>query len=214
MSLVVRSVVPGTDTVRARRQPSRISHHWYTRGSMTKMRSPGASPAPSLDHLVGPEPERLGNGKPEGLGRLEIDDKLELGGLLDGEIGRLGTLEDAAYLHPGPLKHVRVAGPVGYQPADIHELLGSKHRWNACLRGKLDDGNSVAEGQRIGKDQECHAPLLQRRQATRQAFRALDLDRFDLDAQHASRLSQFVQRDFRGGNGGIPDHRDTRASRR
>jgi hypothetical protein len=43
-----------------------------------------------LDDLIRLEEQRLRNRQPECLGRLEVDDKLELRGLLDGEIGRFG----------------------------------------------------------------------------------------------------------------------------
>ena len=51
-----------------------------------------AIPKPSLDHLIRPVEEGLGNRQPEGLRCLQVDDQLELRGLLHGEIPRLGTL--------------------------------------------------------------------------------------------------------------------------
>src|SRR3989442_15540208 len=48
----------------------------------------------SLDDLVGPDQQRLGNRQAERPGGLEVDDQLELGRLLDGEIGRLGAFEN------------------------------------------------------------------------------------------------------------------------
>ena len=39
---------------------------------------------PSLDHLIRPLQERRRDRQAEGLGGLEVDDQLELGGLLDG----------------------------------------------------------------------------------------------------------------------------------
>jgi hypothetical protein len=45
-----------------------------------------------FDHLVRPQEERLWNCEPEHLGRLEVDDQLELGRLLDGKITRLNAL--------------------------------------------------------------------------------------------------------------------------
>jgi hypothetical protein len=49
---------------------------------------------PSLDHLVRPLQERLRNRQAERLRGLEVDDQLELRRLLDGQVGRLGALED------------------------------------------------------------------------------------------------------------------------
>ena len=41
----------------------------------------------SLDHLVRPQQQRRRDRQAERLGGLEVDDQLELGGLLDGEVG-------------------------------------------------------------------------------------------------------------------------------
>jgi hypothetical protein len=51
-----------------------------------------------LDHLVRPEKEERGNRDPEGLRRLEVDDQLELRGLLHGQVGRVGPLQDAIHI--------------------------------------------------------------------------------------------------------------------
>src|SRR5438445_2462137 len=40
-----------------------------------------------FDHLIRPQQQRLRDRQPERLGGLEVDDQLELGGLLDGKIG-------------------------------------------------------------------------------------------------------------------------------
>ena len=70
--------------------------------------------------------DRLRDRQTERLGGLEVDHQLELDRLLDWEVGRLGAFEDSAHLGPRPLKHVGVAGPVGYEPACVHELLGAE----------------------------------------------------------------------------------------
>ena len=43
-----------------------------------------------FDHLIRPQQERGRDREAEGLSGLEIDDEFELGGLLDGEVGRRG----------------------------------------------------------------------------------------------------------------------------
>src|SRR4029077_13098998 len=48
----------------------------------------------SLDHLVGPLQERGRDRQPEGLGGLEVDEQVVLGGLLDRQIAGLCALED------------------------------------------------------------------------------------------------------------------------
>jgi hypothetical protein len=50
--------------------------------------------AASFDHLVGTREQRLRDGKAERLCGFQIDDKLELGWLLDGEIAGLRTMQN------------------------------------------------------------------------------------------------------------------------
>ena len=59
----------------------------------------------SFDDVVRPEEYRRRKREAQGLGRLEVDDQLELGGLLDREIRRPGTLENADDEHRGPPEH-------------------------------------------------------------------------------------------------------------
>src|SRR5262249_47143595 len=52
--------------------------------------------AHSFDHLVGTTEQRDREGEPERVRGLEIGDHFGLAGLLDGKVGRLLALEDAA----------------------------------------------------------------------------------------------------------------------
>ena len=54
-------------------------------------------PHRSLDDLIRPLQERLGDGEAEGLGGLEVEDQLEFRGLLDRECGGLGPFEDLVH---------------------------------------------------------------------------------------------------------------------
>jgi hypothetical protein len=47
-----------------------------------------------LAHLIRPSQERLRDRQADGLGGLEVDEELELAGLLDREVARPGVLED------------------------------------------------------------------------------------------------------------------------
>src|SRR5713101_1966184 len=68
-----------------------------------------------LDDLVGADQERLGNGQAEGFSGLEVDEQLELGGLLDGKVGRLGTLENLVDVDGGATPHIDAARPIANQ---------------------------------------------------------------------------------------------------
>jgi len=47
-----------------------------------------------LDHAIRPKQDRLWDRQPQGLGRLEVYHQLELRGLLDGQIARLGAFQN------------------------------------------------------------------------------------------------------------------------
>ena len=54
--------------------------------------------ASSLDHLVGAQQERLWDFEAEGFCSGQIDDEIEFGRLLDGEVRRLGALQDFVHV--------------------------------------------------------------------------------------------------------------------
>src|SRR5262245_54196212 len=58
------------------------------------VRLPPVCPARLLDHLVRPEQDLRGNREAKGLGGLEVDHELKPPGALDGQVARLGPLED------------------------------------------------------------------------------------------------------------------------
>src|SRR5215207_6089209 len=81
----------------------------------------------SFDHLVGLRLKRERNGEAERACRLEIDDQLELGGPLDGQVGGFRALQDLVDIGRGLPVHMRVARPVGHQAAGLDELAVRMH---------------------------------------------------------------------------------------
>src|SRR6266851_796904 len=76
----------------------------------------------SLDHLIRPLQERRRDRQAEGLGGLEVDHQLELGGLLHREIGGLGALEDLVYVDGGASVYFSHVCSVGHQASSLHRL--------------------------------------------------------------------------------------------
>src|SRR5215472_1506448 len=68
----------------------------------------GTPAASLLDHLIRPQEERLRDRQSEGLGGLEVDDELELGGLLYREVAGLRPLQN--------LVHVCRSAPIDVSP--------------------------------------------------------------------------------------------------
>ena len=54
-----------------------------------------------LDDLIRPPQQRRRDRQAEGLGGLEVDDQLELRGLLDGKLARLFALQDPVHIRGG-----------------------------------------------------------------------------------------------------------------
>src|SRR4051794_27631817 len=89
----------------------------------------------SFDHLVGAEQERLRHGEAEGLGGLEVDRKLELDRLLDGEVGRLGALQDAVDITSRAAEQIDPVDAIGDQTAVGGEGPDRIERRHVKLRG-------------------------------------------------------------------------------
>src|SRR5262249_17782123 len=87
-----------------------------------------SAPVHLLNDLVRPRQHRGRDREAEGLRRLEVDDELELGGLLDGEVGRLGALEESVDVAGRAAMQVGKVRPIGHQPAAVDSFLDLVHR--------------------------------------------------------------------------------------
>ena len=95
----------------------------------------------------------------ERLGRLQVDDELELGRQLDRHFGWLLALEDAAGIDAGLAKLVRKVRSVAHQPAGFGKLAPMVQRGKRMARRQRDELHATADEQRVGTDQECIGPL-------------------------------------------------------
>ena len=76
---------------------------------------------PSLDHVIRPLQERRRDREAERLGGLEVDDQLELTGLLDGEVARLRALQDLVHVSDCPRVHAGQVRAIRDKPARPNE---------------------------------------------------------------------------------------------
>src|SRR3954454_20898148 len=108
---------------------------------MHSLREPGASSpkAASLDHLVGLRLQGQLDRDAERPSSPAIDDELELGRLLDRQIGRLAPLEYLVGINREPAVNVREARPVEHQSTSFHELAPATDCRQPVFRGKLRD---------------------------------------------------------------------------
>src|SRR5713101_3479590 len=101
---------------RTRRTPAPITIHANTGLLMV------ASFGSLLDDLIRPQQERLRNREPDGLRRLEVDDQLELGRLLDGQVGRLGALQDLVNMAGSTPKEICDARTIAHERTRLGEF--------------------------------------------------------------------------------------------
>src|SRR5262245_54253121 len=84
--------------------------------------------APLLDHLIGSGEDRRRDGQPEGFGGLEVDDELELGRLLDRQIGGLGTLENLVHVNGSAPVEVKNVRAIRHEATGVDMELQGEHR--------------------------------------------------------------------------------------
>src|SRR5215475_13917654 len=91
-------------------------------------RRPTRASAPRLrDHLVRASQDGLWNRQPDRLGRLEVDDKFELGGLLDRQIGGIRPLEDLVHIHGDAAELIGIVRAVAEEGPCLRILLRRRH---------------------------------------------------------------------------------------
>src|SRR5438034_399862 len=81
----------------------------------------------------------------ERLGGLEVDDELELLGLLDGHVAGLGPFEDLVLVACGTPKQVRNVGSISQKAASIHSFPPWVHCWQPVLRCEVCEASSLTE---------------------------------------------------------------------
>src|SRR5436309_8495780 len=93
----------------------------------------------SLDYLVGARLQRQRHVEPQRSCSLEINDKLELGRLLDRQVRRLFTLQDAAGVNSGLTIGFGMANAVARQSARRDEFAPGINRGDCMAAGERHD---------------------------------------------------------------------------
>src|SRR5262249_37844963 len=107
--------------------------------------------------VVGAAPQRQRHGEPEGLGGLEVQDHLDACGPLDGQVGRLLALEDAAGVVSEHARLVCEGPSIGHKTAGCREFAVRVDRRYLMARRQCDDLISMIPKEYVAARQE-HAP--------------------------------------------------------
>jgi len=100
-----------------------------------------------LDHLVGAAKQRDGECEAERLGSFHVDDQFDFRGLLDWQVGRLLTLEDAADIDADLAMSIRNAGAIAHQTASGGKFaIRGVEGWRNPIRGSAGCCARAASG--------------------------------------------------------------------
>ena len=99
---------------------------------------------PSLYYLIGAKKEGGRNGESEKFRRVAVDHELELRGLLDGEIGGLGALENLVYVGSCAPVQFRDIRTVRHQASGVHDGPKPVDGWQSVPGGQLYDAGSMS----------------------------------------------------------------------
>src|SRR5262249_6617592 len=114
---------------------------------------------PSPDELVRSDEEGLWDGKSKGLSGLEVDDELELGGLLDREISGLGPFENLVYVDGRPPHSVGDAWPIRQETARLGELTQPAHHRQPAPDRVVRNSCSVKNKHRVPENDDGARPF-------------------------------------------------------
>src|SRR5262245_2205579 len=108
----------------------------------------------SFDHLVRAGEQGRWDFEPDAFCGAEIDHQLEFRGLDDGQVGRLGTFEDAARVNADEAIRLSVDWSVTDEAADLCELAPAVQCRNPIMVGERHDLLASTEQEWIKADKQ------------------------------------------------------------
>ena len=111
----------------------------------------------------------------EGLGGLEVDHELKLGGLDHRQIGGLLALQNPRCVEPGLPIGVRNAGPITHQATRYDGLTPNIACGERMASRQRDDSLLLREQERAGTNKQRPGPAMHERGERRLSFPLVDL---------------------------------------
>src|SRR5262252_10196723 len=154
---------------------------------------------PLLDDLVGAHQKRLGDHEIHCPGGFEVDDKLDLGGQLDRDVGGLRALENLVDVIASAAEQLRVVRSVRYQSSAADIAARAMHGRQPRHQRERIDLNLVVEGQWIADDIQRLRAAFYRLDGGRDVVRTPNLERGELEAELAGRRLDLAHAQHGGG---------------
>src|SRR5712692_661185 len=160
-----------------------------------------------LNDLIRPLQERFRDGQPERLGRLEVDDQVNLRRLLHGDVGRLGALEDLVHdARRAPVQGDEAA-LIGHEAPSLRERSVSVYRREVALCRETDEPRRLKHKDPICQHEEPpDAELPHRGECAVELVGAARRDGSKLHSQRPGDARDFLQSRHVRWIGRIPQH--------
>src|SRR5215471_9707272 len=139
-----------------------------------------------FDHIVCKRDQIRRHAQPEILCSLAVDDKLELGRLLDWQVGRLGAAQNFVDEVSGARERIRKLCTIGHQAARLGEVATAERRWQSGAQCHSDDLRPYGANKRIGYDIDAVRLPCNLVKGTADIVRALQRERRSLEVERAS----------------------------
>jgi hypothetical protein len=140
-----------------------------------------------LDHIVRKGDQIRRHSQPEILCSPAIDDKFELGRLLDWQVSRLGAAQYFVDEVSGARERVRKVCTIGHQTARLGVVATAERRWQSGTQCHGDDLRPDGADKRIGYDIDAVRVPCNLVEGTADIVRALQRERRGLEVERASR---------------------------
>jgi hypothetical protein len=115
-----------------------------------------------LDHLVGGGQQRFRDGKAERLGCCDVDDQINFGGLLHGEVGRLVAFENAPSIDARLVRQIAEAAAITHQAAGQGEFTDGEDRRERMAGRQCHELLPTQVEETTGADQDRTNALLRK----------------------------------------------------
>jgi hypothetical protein len=115
-----------------------------------------------FDHLIGPQQERFRYRQAERLGGRQIDNEIELGRLLDRNVGWLRTAQNFVDKVRSTSEQIGDIWSIGHKTTRYRVFPQAMHRWQSPSKGQAVDASPVGAHERVSTDIKCISAAIER----------------------------------------------------